>query len=69
MKQITLNIDESKFQAFLNFIKTLDYVSVSDDMAIPIEHQQEAQKRLKLIQEGKMKTRSWEDAKQDVFKR
>jgi hypothetical protein len=69
MKQITLNIDESKFQAFLNFIKTLDYVSVSDDMAIPIEHQQEVQKRLKLIQEGKMKTRSWEDAKQDVFKR
>jgi|AntRauMFilla1563_2_1112583.scaffolds.fasta_scaffold03645_3 hypothetical protein len=69
MKQITLNIDESKFKAFLSFIKTIDYVSVSDEIDISLEHQQEAQRRLKLIQEGKMKTRSWEEAKQDIFKR
>lgn len=68
MKQITLNIDESKFKAFLSFIKTIDYVSVSDEIDIPLEQQQEAQRRLKLIQEGKMKTRSWEEAKQDIFK-
>ena len=58
MKQITLNIDETKFKAFLDFIKTLDYVSVSDEINIPLEQQQEAQRRLKLVQEGKMKTRS-----------
>jgi hypothetical protein len=69
MKQITLNIDESKFKAFLSFIKTLDYVSVSDEIDIPLEQQQEAQRRLKLVQEGKMKTRSWNQAKQDIFKR
>lgn len=68
MKQITLNIDESKFKAFLSFIKTIDYVSVSDEIDISLEQQQEAQRRLKLIQEGKMKTRSWEEAKQDIFK-
>lgn len=69
MKQITLNIDETKFKAFLEFIKTLDYVSVSDEINIPLEQQQEAQRRLKLVQEGKMKTRSWSEAKQDIFKR
>lgn len=69
MKQITLNIDESKFKAFLNFIKTLDYVSVSDQIDIPTEQQQETESRIKLLQEGKMKTRSWNEAKQDVFKR
>ena len=69
MKQITLNIDESKFKAFLSFIKTLDYVSVSDEKEISLEQQQEAEIRLKLVQEGKMKTRSWKEAKKDIFKR
>ena len=69
MKQITLNIDETKFKAFISFIKTLDYVSVSDEIDIPIEQQQEVVRRLKLVQEGKMKTRSWSEAKQDILKR
>jgi hypothetical protein len=69
MKQITLNVDESKFKAFLSFIKTLDYVSVSDETAISLEQQQEVNRRLKLIEEGKMKTRSWTEAKEDLFKR
>ncbi len=69
MKQITLNIDETKFKAFISFIKTLDYVSVSDEIDIPIEQQQEVERRLKLVEEGKMKTRSWSEAKQDIFKR
>ncbi|WP_394345120.1 addiction module protein [Brumimicrobium glaciale] len=34
---------------------------------MPLEQQQEAQSRLELVQEGKMKTRSWSEAKQDVF--
>lgn len=69
MKQITLNIDESKFKTFLSFIKTLDYVTVSDEIEIPFEQQQEVKRRLKLVKEGKMKTRSWGEAKEDIFKR
>ena len=70
MKQITLNIDESKFKTFLNLIKTLEYVSIStEDTEISLEQQQESERRFKLIQEGKMKTRSWEEAKQTIFKR
>ncbi len=69
MKEITLKVDEKKFKAFLSFIKTIDYVSVLDEIDIPLEQQLEAKRRLNLIEEGKMKTRSWSEAKQDVFKR
>ena len=70
MKQITLNIEESKFKAFLSFIKTLDYVSVStEESEISLAQQEEVLKRMKLMEEGKMASRSWEEAKQDIFKR
>jgi len=68
MKQLTLHIDESKFKAFLDFIKTLDYVSVSDELTIPTTQQQETEKRLKLVQDGTMKTRDWNEAKHDLFR-
>lgn len=67
MKQIILNIEESKFKAFLTFIKTLDYVSVSKQEAIPEWQQKEVSKRLQLIEKGEMKTRSWQKAKKDIF--
>ena len=69
MKQIILNIEESKFKAFLSFIKTLDYVSVSKEEAIPALQQQEINRRLQLIEKGEMKTRSWEEPKKDIYKK
>lgn len=69
MKKVTLNVEESKFKAFLTFIKTLDYVSVSDELDIPLEQQHEVERRLKLIEKGEMKTRSWDEAKKDIFKK
>lgn len=69
MKQITLNIEESKFKAFFSFIKTLDYVSISDEEAIAEWQQEEVNKRVQLIEKGEMKTRSWEKAKEDIFKK
>ena len=68
MKQITLNIDETKFKEFMNLLKSLDYVSVSDEIEIPLDHQVEVNRRLSLLEDGKMKTRSWEEAKKDIFK-
>lgn len=35
--KISLNIQDSKAAAFLNFIKTLDYIQVEDDNASDIE--------------------------------
>jgi len=68
MKRITLNIDESKAEAFLSFIKTLDYVSISDEIVIPEEQQREVERRLKDLEDGKMETRSWNEARKDIFK-
>lgn len=61
--KITLDIKEDRFNTFLDFIKTLDYVSVKKEDAIPQWQQEEVSKRLQLIKKGEMKTRSWHEAK------
>lgn len=69
MKKLILDIEESKFKAFLSFVKTLDYVSVSNEEPIPEWQQEEVNRRIELIEKGKMKARSWDEAKRDVFKK
>lgn len=69
MKQLILNIEDSKFKAFLSFIKTLDYVSVSKEEIIPEEQQAEVAHRMQLLEKGEMKSRSWDEAKKDIFKK
>lgn len=69
MKQVTLNIANNKFNTFLEFIKTLDYVTVKKEDVIPQWQQEEVNKRLQLIEKGEMKTRSWSKAKVDIFKK
>ena len=67
--KITLDIQENRFNTFLEFIKTLDYVSVKKEDVIPQWQQEEVNKRLQLIEKGEMKTRSWSKAKVDIFKK
>ncbi|MFZ6053146.1 addiction module protein [Halocola ammonii] len=69
MKRITLNIEEENYQAFLDFLKTLSYVSISEGYKIPESHKAEVNERLEEIEKGNMKTRSWEEAKKDIFKK
>ena len=66
--KITLDIQDSRFNTFLEFIKTLDYVSVNND-TIPQWQQNEVAKRRELIKKGEMTTRNWNDAKADIFKK
>ncbi|MFZ9846522.1 MAG: hypothetical protein ACO3EE_00035 [Flavobacteriales bacterium] len=49
MKQLTINIQDSKFKAFLEFIKTLEYVSISEnkDISIPEQHKKLVRNRVK----------------------
>lgn len=54
MKQITLNIAENKFKAFLEFIKTLDYVKVEDVEGEAVRELRESLKQVKLMREGKL---------------
>lgn len=69
MKQITLSVEDNKYKAFLNLIQTLEYVSITDETSIPASQQQEVENRLKLLQTTEMTSRSWEEAKLDVFMR
>jgi hypothetical protein len=47
----------------------LDYVSINQEDAIPQWQQDEVNRRLQLIDKGEMKTRSWNEAKKDIFKK
>ncbi len=51
---------------FIEFIKTLDDVSVEKTIS---EYQmEEVGARLQMLNDGEMKIRPWEDAKEDIFK-
>jgi hypothetical protein len=67
--KIILEIKDNKFKTFLAFIKTLDYVSIYNQEDIPEWQTTEVKKRLDLIENGDMKTRDWEKAKKDIFKK
>lgn len=66
--KITLEIQENKFETFIKFIETLDYVSIQENSEIPEWQQKEVEMRLEQIEKGEMKTRSWEEAKENIFK-
>ncbi len=61
MKQLTLNIVDSKFQAFLEFIKTLDYVEIPEVDKKALEELQNSLNQVKMMQEGKIEKQSAED--------
>lgn len=58
MKQVTLNIADNKFKAFLEFIKTLDYVKVENDEEKAMEELQSSLKQVRLMKEGKIPKQS-----------
>lgn len=70
MKQLILNIDDNKFNTFLSFIKTLDYVSISNDgKDIPEWQQEEVSRRSQLIESGEVKVEKWSDVKEQIFRK
>ena len=70
MKQITLSIPDSKFKTFLEFIKTLEYVSINKATEeIPEWQKNKVNERAELINRGEMKTRTWKEAEKDIFKK
>jgi len=61
MKQLTLNISDSKFQVFLEFLKTLDYVEVPEADKKSLNGLQESLNQVKMMQEGKTPKQTAED--------
>ena len=61
MKQLTLNIKESKFQAFLEFIKTLDYVEIPEAEKKALVNFQSSLEQVKEMKDGKTEKQTVED--------
>lgn len=59
MKQITLEIEDTKFDALVKFLKTLDYVRVSKG-SFTINDFQNSLNQVKQIKEGKLPKRNIE---------
>jgi len=58
MKQVTLNIADSKFNIFLKFIKPLDYVHVEEAKERALNEFQSSLNQVKLMQTGKLSKQS-----------
>lgn len=61
MKQVTLNVADNKFNAFLEFIKTLDYVKIEDSEGKALDELKNSLKQVKLMKEGKLPKQSAKD--------
>ena len=61
MKQLPLNISENKFNAFLEFIKTLDYVEVPEPDKKSLKELQNSLNQVKMMQEGKVEKQNTQD--------
>ena len=61
MKQLTLTIADPHFDAFLAFIKTLDYVKVEECEEAALAGLQNSLHQVKLMQEGKLPKQSAQD--------
>ena len=58
MKQVTLNIKDSKFQFFMGLVKNFDFVQIDsegDSKEEVIANLKQGFKEMKMYQEGKMK--------------
>jgi hypothetical protein len=58
MKEIVLHIEDRKVKAFLEFIKTLDYVTVEGPEKKSIEDLKSSLKQVKQMKEGKLAKQS-----------
>ncbi len=61
MRQLTLNISDNKFNTFLEFIKTLDYVEVPEVDKKALNELQKSLNQVKMMKEGKIEKQSAED--------
>lgn len=66
--RVTLNIQDDRLESFLKHIENLEYAQIIEKNPTS-EQQEEILKRMEAVRSGKMKSRSWEEAKRDIFKR
>jgi hypothetical protein len=61
MKQITLNINNNKFHSFIELIKTLDYVEVTNPDKKSLDELQNSLNQVKMMKEDKIEKQTAND--------
>ena len=61
MKQLTLNISESKYQTFLDFVRTLDYVEIPEVDKMALDELQSSFLELRKMMDGELEKQTAED--------
>ena len=61
MKQLTLNISESKYQTFLDFVRTLDYVEIPEVDKMALDELQNSFLELRKLMDGELEKQTAED--------
>lgn len=65
MKQVTLNIPETKFNFFMELIKQLGIEADIKGYHIPEEHKNEVRKRIEASEKNPERLQDWDDVKND----
>lgn len=61
MKQLTINIADNKYETFLEYIKSLDYVKLETTDENALNELQSSLNQVKLMKEGKLPKQSIQD--------
>lgn len=64
-QQVIVSVAEEKYSFFIELMKSMDFVSVDDDLSIPEEHKRLVIERKRTATAESMK--NWDDIK-DTFK-
>lgn len=68
MQQLTLTVEDKKYDVFLALLQTLDYVSITSPK-VPLWQEEEVNSRLQQLRNAEMTVRSWSEAKQALFEK
>lgn len=66
--KVTLDIQDANLESFLSYVEGLAYVRVIEQEPSD-EQKEEVLQRLEAIESGRMKTKPWDDARKNIFRR
>lgn len=68
MKQVIIQVEDSKLDAFVSLIQSLDYVSITEMTTdIPEWQKEEVKRREELVDAGTMKLYTWKEVEEQLL--
>lgn len=69
MTQLVLNVEDDKFNSFIEYLKTLNYVSFVKNDEIPQWQKDEVLKNISEIKNGTAILENWDDIRKGLVKK